>query len=365
MKRDNLLILLIFFFLLTILFPFKMFSYAPIITKNDYVFQKSDSGYELYIRKKKNIGSILLTESQKDPSLTKTNYGLRTGEYFAANGDEIRILNDKILHTKYDVFFLVDSTTENHEILGDSFRYFLPEKVYYGYEWSRKGELEIKNGIRLNLRIFEKPYADYSGNFHDQWIKLELQIREEIYRERLPDNFNEITEKVHLIDEDNTLEDVLKKIPDEIENAENGHLIFLIDTTSSMAEEFPVFRKQFRSMIKEINQKIKDLSVGFVLYRDYGENYVTKRIDLSNDYDYFESLLSRIRLTGGQDIPEAVHEAMYEFNNFKYTSSNRIAYLIGDAPAHKTPRHKITKEDAMDAIKKNNIKIKSICLPYQ
>ena len=89
------LVLSIFLFL-----PTKIFaeSFNPVLDKKDIIFEKSDTGYDLYIRKLKEINSILLTESQRfsDPKIN--NYALRTEIYYEANSDEIRIQLNELLY---------------------------------------------------------------------------------------------------------------------------------------------------------------------------------------------------------------------------------------------------------------------------
>ena len=64
------------------------------IDKEDVrVEQGLDPGFHLYVRKKVGIGSILLTETTKDPALKEDNYAYRASEYNAVNGDEPRMLN--------------------------------------------------------------------------------------------------------------------------------------------------------------------------------------------------------------------------------------------------------------------------------
>ena len=118
----------------------------------------------------------------------------------------------KKLQTKYDAFFLVDSTTEKHPKLGESFHFFLPEKVLYGYSWSRNGELEIKPGVEINLRLFEKKYADYSGDFFDQFITLNLSVNESDFNPGTIESLTEISKisegNIKIKSKDETLKDI-------------------------------------------------------------------------------------------------------------------------------------------------------------
>lgn len=357
--------------LVHILILLNLNAYNPVINENDIYFEKSDTGYELFIRKKDNISSILLTESQKTSDTNFTNYGLRTETYYDANSDEIRILDGKILHTKYEVFFLVDSTPQAHHILGDAFRFFLPEKVVYGYDWSRKGEIFIKNGVSLNIRMFEKPYSDYTGNFKDQWIKLNVKVTNEYYRPELIYYMNKIAiptgGKIYTKDRKEKIDTVFKKIiPEYINITPEMDIIFIIDTTISMHEEFPAFVRNFNEIVKKIKVKIKKLRVGFIFYRDYGEKFITREFDMTDDINSAAEYLGKIKIEGGQDIPEALNEALYSIRKLNLNkNAKKIAFVITDAPAHSEPRGDITEEMATKTLYDCDIKLNAICLPFQ
>lgn len=361
----------IFFCLLYLIFVIiSVFSEIPIISQSDYIFEKADTGYELYIKKYDRINSILLTESQKDPSLKKTNYGLRTEKFHPCNGNETRILDDKILQTKYDVFFLVDSTPEKHKELGWAFRFFLPEELLYGYQWEREGVIKIQPGVRINLRLFEKHFADYSGEFRDQWITLNLKHSKEIYRPRLFEDYSELTEKVngklYVRDKDQNFKKMLIDIvPENVPPSEIAELIFIIDTTLSMEDEMSFLKWAIEDIKREIKKKVETLRIGLILYKDYGDIYLNRVYDLTDDEKIYTDQIKKIYASGGDDIPEAVNEAIYQLDKLNYISDNRIAFLIGDAPAHSTPRGKISRDDAVKVLLDKKIKLVTMCLPYK
>ena len=141
------------------------------ITANDIkmIEEKNDDGelqgYHLYIRKIKGVESVLLTETTRDPNGKADNYAYRALEYNPINGDEMRILDGKPLVSEGAKYSLIDSTTEKVEGLGDAFHIFIPLTLQFGYEWSRNGIVEIGRGTFINIRTFEKPYADYTGEY--------------------------------------------------------------------------------------------------------------------------------------------------------------------------------------------------------
>ena len=360
---------IILFFILSPLF---MYSQLAPIPEKYIIFEKADSGYDLYIKKVNGVESILLTESQKDPAGKKTTYTLQTEKFNPANSYEIRILNNEQLkHSTIEAYYLTATTTEEHSELGEAFYFFLPEKVIYGGIWAeRSGTINIRPGTKINLRLFEMKYANYEGNFLDQWITLKIKHSESNYRNNLISNFSEIAELSSgysiIKNKDDSSEYLYEEmILENIKESKKADFIFIIDTTSSMKKELPIFKKSFRKIVNNIKKEIEDVRVGFIFFRDYEDKYLTKIVDFNSNIEEIISQISNIDASGGGDIPEAIYEAIYEMKKFEFEADDRYAFLIGDAPAHSKPRGKVSKEDAINLIKENNIIMTTVALPYK
>ena len=76
----------------------------------------------------------------------------------------MRYLDGKPLVSEGAKYSLVDSTTEKTDFFGEAFHIYIPARLIYGYPWSRNGEIEIGKGTFINIRSFEKKYADYTGD---------------------------------------------------------------------------------------------------------------------------------------------------------------------------------------------------------
>ena len=80
------------------------------------------------------------------------------------------------------------------------------------------------------------------------------------------------------------------------------------------------------------------LRIGLVGYRDRGDEYVTKRFDLSDDIDAVYGHLQGFQANGGNDTPESVNQALREaVHDMSWTPSRdalKIVFLVGDAPPH-------------------------------
>jgi Mg-chelatase subunit ChlD len=101
-----------------------------------------------------------------------------------------------------------------------------------------------------------------------------------------------------------------------------------------------------------------------VLYKDYFDEYLTRILPFTSDMRVFQRNIDGIRVGGGRDIPEAVHEAIYDAaTRFPWKAGLRRIILIGDAPPHPRPRGKITNEAAYSAATERNITVDTIILP--
>jgi hypothetical protein len=144
----------------------------PDLPPNSIYFVKSEGGWDLYIRKINGIGSIILTESQRDPDYRVTAYSLRSIVKSPINAIEKRILNGKPIKSQDKTVYLIDSTPEKVGTIGEFYHFFLTDEVVFGYSWARLGRMKIEAGVKINARLFEKKYGDYAGRFKDQWITL-------------------------------------------------------------------------------------------------------------------------------------------------------------------------------------------------
>jgi Mg-chelatase subunit ChlD len=335
------------------------------------VTQGADGGFHLYIRKKPGVNSVLLTESVRDPAMRADNYAYRAPEWNAINGDEIRMMDGEILPQNSNIWSLIDSTPEPHGELGAAYHIYIPYIIHYGYPWARSGEVYVGNGTYFNIRAFEKPYADYSGRFRDNSFLLEVNQSPLTgppagnYMRDTVDAFGEIArtgETVRSTGPDDIITTIRAILRKERGNALD--LVFALDTTASMRDDIAAIRDGLLPMLIEESRNFRSLRVGMVLYKDYGETYVTKTVPFTSDLNRFQRSLLDITIGGGRDIPEAVYEALYEAaTRFRWLAESRLVILIGDAPPHPRPRGRITKEMSTKALETQQIKVSAIILP--
>ena len=334
--------------------------------------QRADGGFHLFIRKKPDISSVLLTETTRDPAMQADNYAYRAGEWNPVNGDEIRMLNGLPIPRESNIYSLVSSTVVNHPVLGPSFHIYIPYILYYGYEGGRNGEVYLTDGTYINIRSFTMPYADYRGSFKDNPFRLEArqnpQPRPDLtYIKEAEDAFSVIAESTggELL-YSSSVDDVSDIIKSALEN-ERGKdidIVICLDTTNSMRRFIDPVRRNLTATLEELLKDFPSFRIGMVLFKDYYDEYLTRIIPFTSDFAQFQRELNVIRVNGGGDVPEAVYEALYDgATKFDWEKESRVMILIGDAPPHPTPRGKITRLMVDEAVRARDIKVHTILIP--
>lgn len=351
------------------------------LSKEDLlVIQNPKGGYHLYIKAKPDIKSVLLTETTKDPDLKLDNYAYRDPNYNEINGDEKRLLNGEFLLPEKKLYSLIDSTPEKNTPLGEAYHIWIPYIILYGYDWSRSGEIEVKDGTFFNIRTFSKPYGDYTGNFQDNPFTLRV-TQKPVEKDPPPDlSYSDEAVKTFTDLADTTEgemiyakgpEDILLTIKEILKKGEKDHLdlLFALDSTESMKDDVEEVRKNISSMLAETLPQYKTYRIALVLYKDYREDFLVREACVFTDnLKKFEKALYGFRVFGGRDIPEAVYEGLFLGLRQSWRALDadvdKKLILIGDAPPHPKPRGKVTKEDVDKLAADKGVKIYPIILPH-
>jgi hypothetical protein len=332
--------------------------------------QGIEGGYQLWIRQKPGMQSVLLTESTEDPVHKSASYAYRTLQPNPVNGEEKRLLNGEFLKPGHNS--VMDSTPEPDAAFGTAFHVFIPWVLQYGYAWSRQGEVQVLDGAYLSVRAFEKPYADYRGAFHDNPFVLRVTQRPlpgPPETNFMPDTVREFTKIA-----EETRAETVKAVPDDLmsrigailekQTGPSLDLVVAIDTTQSMEDDIPILRRYFVPLLQKGLKGVDSLRVGVVLYRDYMEEYLTRSLPFEKDLSMVQRVLDGVRCAGGRDLPEAVYEALYAaVHNYAWTAGNRLVILVGDAPPHPIPRGAITGEMVFAEAREKKVEIFTIILP--
>ena len=117
-------------------------------------------------------------------------------------------------------------------------------------------------------------------------------------------------------------------------------VVFVLDTTGSMGGLINAAKEKIWAIANNLanTKPAPEIKMGLIGFRDRGDAYVTKRVDLTDDLDAVYGTLMGFQAGGGGDGPESVNQALNEAIT-KLTWSRdkttyRVVYLVGDSPPH-------------------------------
>jgi Mg-chelatase subunit ChlD/TolB-like protein len=115
-------------------------------------------------------------------------------------------------------------------------------------------------------------------------------------------------------------------------------VLFILDTTASMGKEIERLRNTIELIHLNLSEANKGYAIkfGMVLYKDKGDEYNTKVIDLTDDIEKFRNELSKIYASGGGDIPEDLQSALKDsIKEISWTKNSlKLSFIITDAAPH-------------------------------
>ncbi|MEZ6111822.1 MAG: VWA domain-containing protein [Pirellulaceae bacterium] len=115
-------------------------------------------------------------------------------------------------------------------------------------------------------------------------------------------------------------------------------LALVIDTTGSMGDELEYLKVEIDSISAAIARMFPEVDQRYavILYRDEGDEYVTRAFDFTDSLLTFRETLAEQSANGGGDYPEAMHLALEQAADLSWRERNtaRVMFLVGDAPPH-------------------------------
>jgi len=114
----------------------------------------------------------------------------------------------------------------------------------------------------------------------------------------------------------------------------------VLDTTGSMGDELSYLQSEFDSIAAQVRTKFPQVTPrwSLVLYKDHGDEYVTRGFDFTSDTNKFRQQLRAQSAGGGGDVPEAVVEGLGKGLEQQWRSQNnnvaKLVFWVADAPAH-------------------------------
>jgi len=341
--------------------------------KGDVLIEARTDGYHLFIRQGPGAASVLLSEAFELPDHKLATYAFRPVGPNPVNDNEKRVLDGKPLKQP----FLVSSTVIDHPLLGKAFQVVIPKQVEYGYQDypnSRYGKIDVQASVSpsappfwFSVRVFAKPYADYSGVYRETAFELRAILQQKyvpsqnLYEQDLVDGFSRLGQGYPALNIDDAIAHVGKVLD---RSGESLELVLIVDTTKSMAENLKTLQAKILAPLREEVKKFKTFRIGLVFYRDYMEDYLTRSVAFTSDFDQVQRDLNAASADGGGDIPEAVVEGLWAgLNNYNWLAENRVIVVMGDAPQHPTPRGSITETMVREKADEKKVEVQMIMLP--
>jgi uncharacterized protein YegL len=142
-------------------------------------------------------------------------------------------------------------------------------------------------------------------------------------------------------------------------------VVFVLDTTGSMSGLIDAAKENIWAIASSMAQAqpTPEVRMGLVAFRDRGDEYVTRVVDLSTDLDSMYATLMDFRADGGGDTPESVNQALHEaVTKMSWSSQEdayRVVFLVGDAPPAQYPDD-VDYPDTIEAARKRGIVVNTI-----
>jgi len=143
-------------------------------------------------------------------------------------------------------------------------------------------------------------------------------------------------------------------------------VVFVLDTTGSMAGLIQAAKEKIWSIASTMSaaQTAPVIRMGLVAYRDRGDDYVTRVVDLSEDLDSVYATLMDFHAGGGGDGPESVNQALFDAVHGVSWSRDpdayKVIFLVGDAPPHMDYQDDVKYPATMEAAKARGIVVNAI-----
>ena len=122
----------------------------------------------------------------------------------------------------------------------------------------------------------------------------------------------------------------------------------VLDTTGSMGDELAYLQSELDAIAAQVKTKFPNVTPrwSLVVYRDHGDDYVTRAFDFTSDTTRFRENLRAQRAGGGGDMPEAVVEGLGKGLDQRWRTAPsvaKLAFWVADAPAHPGEGHELAE----------------------
>ena len=140
---------------------------------------------------------------------------------------------------------------------------------------------------------------------------------------------------------------------------------FLVDATGSMGDEIAQLRENMVSIAQRVHGlgAAPDVRYALTVYRDHGDEYVTRTFDFTGDVEGFARQLRTVEAAGGGDTPEDVSEGLHDAVHkatWRGDDTVKLILLVGDAAPHLDYRGEADYAVEMLAAAKAGIKVHAL-----
>ena len=116
-------------------------------------------------------------------------------------------------------------------------------------------------------------------------------------------------------------------------------ILFLIDATGSMSDEIQQLKDNIQTIARQIDAlpAQPDVRFAMTIYRDRGDEFVSRTFDFTPDVDTFAEALAQVEAAGGGDYPEDLNEALaraVHAPEWRVMETVSLIFLVADAPPH-------------------------------
>lgn len=142
--------------------------------------------------------------------------------------------------------------------------------------------------------------------------------------------------------------------------------VFVLDTTGSMGGLIQAAKDKIWSIASTMAaaDPAPEIRMGLVAYRDRGDAYVTRLVDLTADLDRLHAELFQLQANGGGDAPESVNQALHEavtaISWGQEPDAYRVVFLVGDAPPHMDYQDDVKYPESLALAKERGIRVNAI-----
>lgn len=149
--------------------PVRVFSPAkenPVYSSGDFMLEKKQNYYSLWIKAKKNQSAALLNASGKG------RYFLRSPGLISEQQENSVAYGKKNIGNESGLFFLASSAVKTHAVLGQAFEILIPERIVYGYGNRKTGQtlIPVPGQTQFRVRIYAEKNA--RGNYRETLYRL-------------------------------------------------------------------------------------------------------------------------------------------------------------------------------------------------